>query len=289
MNPTLPNTWPAWRAWALDDRPGDRLQTWLETGALANFPDLGALVGVPQDPHWHPEGDVWIHTRLVCDQAAEVATRDQLSEPARLELLFAALCHDLGKPATTCLRNGHWSAPGHPEAGLEPTERVLNQVGAPANLTPVVRCLVAEHLAHAQTEMSGRAIRRLLKRLRPANLDQLIRLIEADLSGRPPLPRGLSPAVQIWAERARAELAQGLPEDRPEVPAAIIQGRHLVSLGQAPGPWFRVVLDACHAAQLAGEFGDEAGGRRYLEAWLTQHREKGSPPVKQDSPQTPDS
>lgn len=283
MNTTNSPTWHVWRAWALDDRPGDGLQTWLETGALADFPDLLTLVGVPQDPGWHPEGDVWIHTRLVCDQAAEVATREQLGETARLELLFAALCHDLGKPATTCLRNGRWSAPGHPEAGLEPTERVMGQVGAPAELTRVVRCLVAEHLAHAQTEMSSRAIRRMLLRLRPAALDQLLRLIEADLSGRPPLPRGLTPAVREWGERAREQLARGLPEETLEVAAPLIQGRHLIALGQSPGPWFRTVLDACHAAQLAGEFTDEAGGLWYLASLLSQHPESVRKPPRAET------
>jgi tRNA nucleotidyltransferase (CCA-adding enzyme) len=268
--PTLP--WERWRHWALAAHPGGRLQSWLEGGELDSFPELRALVGVPQDPTWHPEGDVWIHTRLVCDQAAEIATRDGLEETARVELLLGALCHDLGKPATTCLRNGRWSAPGHPAAGLEPTERWLGMVGTPPEVIAVVRCLVAEHLAHVQTEMGTRALRRMLVRLRPASLEQLLRLIEADLSGRPPLPRGLPPEVVAWGDRAREQWANGLPPESPAVAPALIQGRHLIALGQAPAPWFREILDTCHAAQLAGEFRDEAEGVRYLRA-LMQRRQ----------------
>jgi tRNA nucleotidyltransferase (CCA-adding enzyme) len=226
---------------------------------------------------------VWIHTRLVCDQAAEIAIRDRLDKTARLELLFGALCHDLGKPATTCLRNGRWSAPGHPAAGVEPTVRWLDAVGAPPALIAVVRCLVAEHLAHAQTDMGARALRRMLVRLRPANFEQLLRLIEADLGGRPPLPRGLPADVLNWSARAREQLALGLPDPSPHGVSPLILGRHLIALGHSPGVWFAEVLRECAAAQEAGEFTDEAEGLRFLQTLLHLRqrptREEDVPPV----------
>ena len=61
------------------------------------FPEVQALIGVPQEPKFHPEGDVWNHTVLVLDRAA--ALRAQAEHPR--ELMFAALCHDFGKPDTT--------------------------------------------------------------------------------------------------------------------------------------------------------------------------------------------
>ena len=64
---------------------------------LRFFPELAAMVDVPQDPHWHPEGDVWTHTLMVVDAAAGL--RDGGEDD--LALMFAALCHDFGKPETT--------------------------------------------------------------------------------------------------------------------------------------------------------------------------------------------
>lgn len=280
MNETIPLDWRHWRQWALGARPGDQLQAWHEAGALKCFPELLALVDVPQDPLWHPEGDVWIHTCLVCDQAAEIATRDGLEETARVELLLGALCHDLGKPATTCLRDGRWSAPGHPAAGLEPTERWLGTVGAPPEVIAVVRCLVAEHLAHVQPDMGSRAVRRMLVRLRPASLEQLLRLIEADVSGRPPLPRGLPPEVREWGERAREQRENGVPAESPAVAPPLILGRHLIALGYAPAVWFGPILRECHVAQLAGEFADEAEGLRYLRALMQRRQPAATGPTE---------
>jgi tRNA nucleotidyltransferase (CCA-adding enzyme) len=271
MNGPATLSWEHWRQWALGACPGDRLQSWLEAGELDPFPELRALVNVPQDPTWHPEGDVWIHTRLVCDQAAELAIRDRLDETARVELLLGALCHDLGKPATTCLRNGRWSAPGHPQAGVEPTERWLGAVGAPAEVIGVVRSLVTEHLAHVQTDMGARAIRRMLIRLRPASLEQLLRLIEADLSGRPPLPRGLPAEVRQWSTRVREQLARGFSAESSPAAPPVILGRHLIALGHSPAPWFAVILRDCHAAQLAGEFHEEQEGLQFLRHLLEGH------------------
>ena len=71
---------------------------------LRFFPELQALVGVPQDPQWHPEGDVWQHTLMVVDEAAKLRaelndTKDQMA------YMLGALCHDFGKPATTVFKD----------------------------------------------------------------------------------------------------------------------------------------------------------------------------------------
>ena len=68
------------------------------------FPELGALVGCPQEPDWHPEGDVWTHNLLVIDQAR---TRiGDLPGPQRIAVMLGAVCHDFGKPATTAHIDG---------------------------------------------------------------------------------------------------------------------------------------------------------------------------------------
>lgn len=231
---------------------------------------------VPQDPQWHPEGDVWVHTLHVCDQAARISRRDGLEDAERHLLLLAALCHDFGKPSTTVFQNDRWRAPGHPQAGVPIAEQFLNRIGAPAEITQQILPLVAEHLAHAQPRLNAASIQRLLARLRPASLPQLIRLIEADLSGRPPLPPGLSPELRAFADRAGEVFAEGSSKvTAPAVAPPLILGRHLIALGHTPGVWFRQVLNACHEAQLRGDFADEAGGLAYLQKILATNSQIG--------------
>jgi tRNA nucleotidyltransferase (CCA-adding enzyme) len=90
---------------------------WLrELGAVDQlFPELKALIDVPQEPEWHPEGDVWIHTLLTVDRARE--SIDDLPYAKRVTVLLAALCHDFGKPATTAFVDGRIRSREHEEAG----------------------------------------------------------------------------------------------------------------------------------------------------------------------------
>lgn len=261
-------TWDYWRAWALAPQPAELLRQLRADGQLSLFPELAALPGVPQDPQWHPEGDVWIHTLHVCDYAATISDREDLQESDRLVLLLAALCHDLGKPSTTVLDQGRWKAPAHAEAGVPLAAQFLRRAGAPDAVISEVLPLVAEHLAHTQPQLSSAALRRLLKRLNPATLPQLIRLIEADVSGRPPLPQGLTPALRQFADRAAALMQDAAREVPLATPPPLILGRHLIALGHQPGAWFRQVLQTCHEAQLQGAFEVEADGVEYLQRIL---------------------
>src|SRR6185369_2806977 len=86
--------WGEWQKWATKSRrPSAGLRVLRETGWIELYPELSALIGCPQDPLWHPEGDVYIHTLYVCDAAAAIADREQLVGEGRAVLLLAALCH----------------------------------------------------------------------------------------------------------------------------------------------------------------------------------------------------
>jgi len=88
--------------WAVKSRHPGRIAEYLgATGWMVHFPEIAQLFGVPQDPEWHPEGDVGVHTMYVLDEAARIAARDGLEDDDRAVLLFAALAHDFAKPATT--------------------------------------------------------------------------------------------------------------------------------------------------------------------------------------------
>ena len=154
---------PAWEAWALHDSPGGELQRRGDNGELSAHPELLALVGVPQDPQWHPEGDVWTHTKLVCDAAAKIAVRDKLQRDDRIVLMMSALCHDLGKATTTELMEGRWRAHGHCKEGVPLADALITRMEADETLIGIILPLVAEHLVHAQRHISKRSVRRLIK------------------------------------------------------------------------------------------------------------------------------
>jgi tRNA nucleotidyltransferase (CCA-adding enzyme) len=238
------------------------LQLLLDTSWIENYPELKALCGVQQDSVWHPEGDVWVHTLYVCDAAAEIAEREQLDDFQRSVLLFSALCHDLGKPATTTMSDGRWRSPGHSEAGVPIAESFLARIGCPVSIVEVVLPLVAEHLVHIQGEASKRAVRRLACRLGKATIIQLSRLVEADMGGRPPLPKVTSAAMTEILELAKdMEVSLAKPE-------MLVQGRHLIALGYKPAKWFGDVLKNCYEAQLDGHFENEPEGLLFLAGQL---------------------
>ena len=243
--------WEEWKKWALKGTTPSwglkllRPTLWLDR-------EIAELVHTPQDPEWHPEGDVFIHTCFVVDAAAEIANREQLDEHDRLVLMFSALAHDFGKPSTTKMEGGRWRSKGHCEAGVELAERFLTRIGAPLAIIAEVKALTKEHLVHAGIKNpSPKAVRRLANRIAPATVAALGRMIEADHSGRPPLPKG-NP-FQPWVEKA-AEL--NVFSAKPE---AILMGRHLIELGVKPGKGMGVLLSRAFEAQLDGAFDDVDG------------------------------
>ncbi|HJU05692.1 MAG TPA: HD domain-containing protein [Nitrospiraceae bacterium] len=252
--------WREWEKWAIESvHPSLGLRFLQEIGWTEMYPELVALQGCPQDPAWHPEGDVWTHTLLVVDQAARIAVREGLEGHDRAVLLLAALCHDLGKPTTTAVIDGHIRSPGHAERA-EPLASFLERLGTPKDLTTRVMALARHHLSHLQFDGSPRHVRRLTRRLEDAGetLRMLARLVEADASGRPPLPREL-PATM----HRMLEVAGGL-QLTEQGPRPILLGRHLIALGIPPGPRMGQMLKMAYEAQLDGAFSTPEEGIRWL-------------------------
>jgi tRNA nucleotidyltransferase (CCA-adding enzyme) len=228
---------------------------WLDTlGATRQlFPEVEALKDVPQEKEWHPEGDVFVHTLLVCDRARELV--DDLDYQRRVTVMLAALCHDFGKPSTTEFVEGRIRSRGHEEAGVAPTLSFLDRLrvftleGYDVRAQTVA--LVADHLKpgefyRTREEVTDGAFRRLARR---CELELLYRVAKADSLGRnaPWVPRErwfTSDAQEWFIERAR-ELAI---ERKP--PARLLMGRHLVEMGLEPSPLFSKVLDAVYEMQL---------------------------------------
>src|SRR5262249_26997747 len=108
-------------------RPAIGFARALDLGIIERqFPELFALVGCPQEPEWHPEGDVWVHTLLVIDEARKRI--DDLPYPQRVALMLGAVCHDLGKPPTTAFVDGRIRSLEHEEEGIAPATVLLDRL-----------------------------------------------------------------------------------------------------------------------------------------------------------------
>jgi tRNA nucleotidyltransferase (CCA-adding enzyme) len=214
-------------------------------------PELLPLAATPQDPEWHPEGDVWTHTLQVVDEAAPLLDDLADDRPRQLTVMLGALAHDLGKPATTTHEDRRIRSRGHEEAGLGPAAALLDRWNVHTLLGYDVRtqvlALVAQHLKPGQLyddrdRVSDGAIRRLARKVEP---DLLYRVARADCLGR--RPGHFEPVAMEWF-RARVQKLDVAV--RP--PEAILRGRDLLEMGLAPGPEVGRVLRLVYERQLDG-------------------------------------
>jgi tRNA nucleotidyltransferase (CCA-adding enzyme) len=217
------------------------------------FPELETLVGCPQEPEWHPEGDVWVHTLQVVDQA-RVRIED-LERPQQIAVMLGALCHDFGKPATTSMIDGRIRSMDHEEQGVAPAILFLDRINVHSINGYDVRRQVLGFVAHhlkpgawykVRDEVGDGAFRRLSQKV---DLELLARLAKADCLGRNPGQFDCT-AMDWFLERART---LGV-EHRP--PGPILLGRHLLALGLTPGPRVGEILKAVYEQQLDGKITD---------------------------------
>lgn len=228
-----------------------------ELGAVSQlFPELAALVGVPQEPEWHPEGDVDVHTLMVIDEAR--LRIDDLDYPKKIVVMLAALCHDFGKPAVTGERNGRIRSIGHEEAGVPPTLSFLDRLGVYKiqgyDVRAQILAIVKQHLKPGQffrekDSVGDGAFRRLA---RLVETDLLCRVAAADSLGRK--PEGLAKDkwpnedAQKWFRERIREL-----EIEEAAPPPLLMGRHLLALGLKPSVLFSEIIEDVYQAQLDGE------------------------------------
>ena len=213
------------------------------------WPEMAALIDCPQEPEWHPEGDVWTHTLMVVDEAR---TRvDDLARPQRLIVMLGAICHDFGKPATTAFVQGRIRSIGHEEAGVPPATAWLDRLNVQSidgvDVRRHILGIVAHHLKpgmwhKVRDEVGDGAFRRLAQKV---DLELLARLAKSDCLGRTG-PFDCS-AMDWFLERART---LGV-EHRP--PAPLLLGRHLIPLGVRPGPAMGRLLQQVYERQLDGQ------------------------------------
>ena len=240
----------------------------LDTTWIKYFPELYALVGLPQDPEWHPEGDVFTHTSLSMDAFAEI--RDMKEQWDQIVTGFAVLCHDFGKVTTTEQTNGRITSKRHESEGEGPTRSFLgrmiesNNQKKPSELIEQVVALVINHMAPTNFYKQGAdnsAVRRLAERV--GRIDLLLNVSRCDKMGRGSLK--YEPWAEVWLEK-KADDVQVLDSK----PKPIILGRHLIDRGMTPGPCFKEFLEAAYEDQMDGKFIDEESAMKYLDALIPE-------------------
>jgi tRNA nucleotidyltransferase (CCA-adding enzyme) len=247
---------PAERVWGeieklllLSARPSTGLQLAHDLGIVARlFPELHALAGCPQEAEWHPEGDVWIHTLMVVDEAH---TRiGDLPLPRGVTVMLGALCHDLGKPATTAFSDGRIRSMDHEQAGVAPARSLLDKLNVHTiggfDVRTQVEGIVAHHLkplafSKSATPVGDGAFRRLAQKV---DLELLARVAESDCRGRS--GNFDCSGIGWFLERARA---LGVEH---EAPRPLVRGRDLLALGVQPGPRMGSLLREIYEQQLDG-------------------------------------
>lgn len=107
--------------------PPDYIYDWeaLHRGVLGTL--FQRMEATQQNPRWHGEGDVWVHTRMVCEALAALTAFRSLPEKQRRALALAALLHDVGKVPNTRLEDGQWTSPGHSATGMHMARELLWQ------------------------------------------------------------------------------------------------------------------------------------------------------------------
>lgn len=241
--------WGEWEKIALKSRlPSLAFLSLEDSGLLRFFPELDALRDVQQDPEWHPEGDVYVHTAMVMDAAVALRSGEREHD---LALMLGALCHDLGKADTTAFIDGHWRSRGHDQEGLRPTQQLLQRFQTPPRLVKQVEALVLEHLKPIALEKGGAgpaAYRRLARKCgeRHVHLRLLAEVCEADHRGRTTddATADAIPYLNNFYQRIdEMQLADSTPEP-------VVQGRHLLERGYQPGPGLGRLLKRCFDYQI---------------------------------------
>jgi len=213
-------------------REMDQLDVW--------FPELKALIGVEQDPVYHPEGDVWVHTMEVLDRAAKY--RDKASDPYSFMLL--ALTHDMGKALTTEYVNGRIHAYDHENRGLPMAETFVKRITGEKDVIRYVKNMLPLHMRpnmHAYSRPALKKTNRLFdEAVAPEDLIWFSMADRPLMAGDEPFT-GDSGFLFERLEKYREIMA------RPHV-----TGKDLIEAGLTPDESFSDILAYAHKLRLAG-------------------------------------
>jgi poly(A) polymerase len=200
-------------------------------------PEVYDLIGCEQPPQWHPEGDVYQHTRIMLDM---------LNESTSDELALAVLLHDIGKPATYTYdpTEDRIRFNGHDRVGAEMSELILRRLKYSNKTTEDVCAMVDNHMNFMNVQLMRTAkVKRFMAR--PTFEDEM-ELHRVDC--------GSSNGLTDNYDFLRAKETEFASE--PLIPPPLITGKDLIEMGLQPGPSFKKILGQIQTEQLEGNLKD---------------------------------
>lgn len=214
-------------------RPGaDRgLELLSDSGLLKEvLPEIEAMKGVAQPPEFHPEGDVFIHTRMLLEK---------LDKPSEI-LALAALFHDVGKPPTYAIRDGRIKFYEHAPIGAQMTEVIMKRLRFSNEETEAVCACVENHMKFADVQkMREGKLKRFVTR---QTFDTELELHRIDCLSS----HGKLDNYHFLKEKLKAYAHEDLK------PKAFVNGHDLMSLGMKAGPAMKPLLEELYEMQLEG-------------------------------------
>jgi len=220
------------------------------------LPEIDRLDYIPQSKKWHSEGNVWVHTMMVLDEA-RIMTDD-------LGVLWAALLHDVAKPHTMLIKNdGSISNHGHEKKGMYIWVQDIARRFKVSNKEEYkVAWLIENHMKpNIALDMKKSTLYKLISE---EFFDELIILCKADnASSFPADPEreDKKEAGVIFLDSLKYTLEA---TNEHKLPKPLLTGKDLINLGLKPGPQFREILDEVFDLQLEGSFSDKNAALDYV-------------------------
>ena len=222
-----------------------------ETGLLPQLlPEIARMKGVEQPPQFHPEGDVWIHTRMMLEGLQPGCSRT---------LAWGVLLHDVGKPATftpPAGPNGRIRFDRHVEVGTRMTEEICRRLRFSSADAEQIATLVANHLRFKDVPRMKLATLKRFARL--DRFDEHLELHRLDCMSSHRNLENYEFMRRFLAETPREQVH----------PARLLTGDDLISLGLKPGPKFKEILDTAEDAQLDGKIATREEALRWANDYL---------------------
>jgi len=207
----------------------------VDTDLIRHFiPEVLPMIGCEQPPEWHPEGDVYTHTRIMLDM---------LAPDSPLDLCLAVLLHDIAKPPCRTIDSdtGRIRFNGHDAKGAEMTEAILRRLRYPNHTIAAVVPMVARHM-HFMNVQKMR-VAKLKRFMATPTFAQEMELHRVDCASS----NGFTDNYEFLQAQAAAFAAQ------PLIPPPLVTGGDLIRLGLQPGPRFKLILEAIQTDQLEGK------------------------------------
>lgn len=264
------------------NRPSIGIQALDNMGVLEKYyPEIAILKSIPQREDYHAEGDVFSHTKIALDKAANIIKRFA-DDKDKISIMLGVLCHDFGKSSTTKISDkGFPVQPDHEEAGVKPAQAFLSKLTDNVDIIDNVLFLVEHHLLpmHLHRNNAGSSsFIRIINRYGLKKLDLLAAVSEADVTGRFHKINGqmVVPSGEElnWFRQNIKEASEIFGTTQEGKIAPLITGNDLISIGFEEGPQIGQILRDIKEKQEEGQLNSSKNALQYVkDNWLKKAAE----------------